>query len=88
MKVTVELSLYPLRDDPIPVIKSFIEDLTVGPGIECVTNQMSTQLRGELTSVMRIVEQALSRSFSGSQHQVLVAKFINADLAIAEPPEL
>jgi uncharacterized protein YqgV (UPF0045/DUF77 family) len=88
MKITVELSLYPLQDDPIPVITRFIADLVAEPGVQAVSNQMSTQLRGDLTAVLRIVERALRRSFVASRHQVLVAKFINADLPIAEPPAL
>ena len=88
MKITVELSLYPLQDDPIPVIQDFIRDLAVADDIQVISNQMSTQLRGELAAIMSLVEQALQRSFAGPRHQVLVAKFINADLPIAQPPAL
>ncbi len=88
MNITVELSLYPLHDDPIPVIEDFIRDLADADDIEVVTNQMSTQLRGELGAIMRTVEQALRRSFSCSRHRVLIVKFLNADLPIAELPRL
>jgi uncharacterized protein YqgV (UPF0045/DUF77 family) len=88
MKITVELSLYPLQDDPIPVIKEFIHGIAAAPGVEIITNQMSTQLRGELGAIMGILEQAMRRSFPRSAHQVLVAKFIGADLPIAELPQL
>ena len=88
MRITVELSLYPLQENPIPVITRFIEDLTGVAGVEVVSNQMSTQLRGELGAVMQVVQQAVERSFSQAHHQVLVAKIINADLPIATAPEL
>ena len=88
MRITVELSLYPLQDNPVPVIQSFINDLLDPQSVEVVPNQMSTQLRGELTAVMGVVTAALERSFAEPGHRVLVAKFINADLPIGTPPEL
>ena len=88
MRITVELSLYPLQENPIPVITRFIEDLTGAAGVEVVSNQMSTQLRGELPAVMHVVQQAVERSFKHADHQVLVAKIINADLPITTAPEL
>ncbi len=88
MRITVELSLYPLQDNPIPVIQDFIHDLPGAPDVDIVTNQMSTQLRGEFATVMNIVTAAIERSFAAGGHQVLVAKLINADLPIGEPPQL
>ena len=88
MRITVELSLYPLRDEPIPVILEFIEGLTESRNLEIVVNQMSTQLHGELDAVMQCVHTALSRSFASAGPQVLVAKFLNSDLAIGTPPDL
>ena len=88
MRITVELSLYPLQDNPIPVIQRFIADLADRDGVEVLPNQMSTQLRGEFAPVMAVVTAAVERSFAAPGHQVLVAKFINADLPISTPPEL
>ncbi|HSG65326.1 MAG TPA: hypothetical protein VLD39_10010 [Gammaproteobacteria bacterium] len=88
MRISVELSLYPLRDDPIPAILAFIDGLVSGDDVEVVVNQMSTQLRGELNAVMRCVHGALERSFASAGPQVLVAKFLNSDLPIGTPPDL
>lgn len=88
MRITAELSLYPLRDDPIPVILKFIAGLDGNGRVEVVVNQMSTQLRGELDDVMRCVEAAMQRSFESGDAQVLVAKFLNSDLPIGDPPDL
>ena len=88
MRITAELSLYPLSDDPIPTIVAFIESLTDGRDVELVVNQMSTQLRGELDVVVACVNDALRQSFASGRSQALVAKFLNADLPIAEPPDL
>ena len=47
MKVTAELSVYPLREDFKVAVLSFIEELLKGQDIVAVTNSMSTQLSGE-----------------------------------------
>lgn len=88
MRITAELSLYPLSDDPIPTILAFIEGLDEDGQLEISVNQMSTQIRGELEAVMRCVHAALQRSFDSGGPQVLVAKFLNSDLPICEPPDL
>ena len=88
MRITAELSLYPLSDDPIPIILEFIDGLDENGQLEMTVNQLSTQLRGELEVVMRCVHAALQRSFESGRPQVLVAKFLNSDLPISEPPDL
>ena len=48
MRITAELSLYPLSDDPIPTILEFVAGLDDNGHLEMTVNQMSTQIRGEL----------------------------------------
>ena len=88
MRITAELSLYPIRDDHIPTILDFVRTLNEVPGIEVLTNQMSTQLRGDLSDVMPGIEIAAERSFADGGAQALVIKILNADLPIGEAPEL
>jgi uncharacterized protein YqgV (UPF0045/DUF77 family) len=88
MRVTVEMSLYPLQGSPIERILAFIETIQADARLEVVVNQMSTQLRGELGVVMEVLREALERSFTGGGAQALVVKFLNADLPIGEPPVL
>jgi len=88
MRITAELSLYPLSDDPIPTILEFVAGLDGHGQLEMTVNQMSTQIRGELEAVMGCVHAALQRSFGSGSPQVLVAKFLNSDLPIGEPPDL
>ncbi|MGI9258790.1 MAG: YkoF family thiamine/hydroxymethylpyrimidine-binding protein, partial [Gammaproteobacteria bacterium] len=83
-----ELSLYPLETDYLPRIVSFIQELAGSSGIEIVVNQMSTQLRGEFGDVARVINQALEGSFSDGHAQVLVVKYLNADLPISEEPDV
>jgi uncharacterized protein YqgV (UPF0045/DUF77 family) len=88
MRITTEISLYPLQDEYLEKIESFIAELGANPGLEIVVNQMSTQIRGELGDVIAAVRLALELSFAAGRPEVLVAKFLNADLPISEPPVL
>jgi uncharacterized protein YqgV (UPF0045/DUF77 family) len=88
VRVTVEMSLYPLQGQPLEKILAFIEAVQRDPAIEVVVNQMSTQLRGELVDVMTVLTSAIEASFAGGGSQALVLKILNADLPIAEPPIL
>jgi uncharacterized protein YqgV (UPF0045/DUF77 family) len=88
MRVTVEMSLYPLADQALDKILGFIDTLRGDPRLEVVVNQMSTQLRGELGVVLEVLRKAIERSFGGGGSQALVVKFLNADLPIGEPPVL
>ncbi len=88
MRISAEISLDPLQDQFLPRIETFIRTIHGAPGLEVTVNQMSTQLSGELEDVTRAVEQALASSFQAGGPQVLVAKFLNADLPIREAPKL
>lgn len=75
-----------MSDDYLARIESYIRDIADRPGLEVVVNQMSTQLRGELDHVMGAIAAAMEASFSSGGTQVLVAKFLSADLPIGESP--
>ncbi len=88
MRVTVEMSLYPLAADALDKILGFIDVVQGDKRLEVVVNQMSTQVRGELGDVLDVLRAALERSFGAGGSQALVVKFLNADLPIGEPPVL
>ena len=88
MRVTAEMSLYPLQGQPLEKILAFIETITSEPRLEVVVNQLSTQVRGELGVVMSTITTAIERSFGAGGAQALVLKILNADLPIGEPPVL
>jgi len=88
MRVTVEMSLYPLAGDALDKILAFIEVVNGDKRLEVVVNQMSTQVRGELAVVLEVLRAALERSFGAGGSQALVVKFLSADLPIGEPPVL
>ena len=89
MRITAELSLYPLAsENPVARITEFIHGLREQPGLELLTNQMSTQLRGEMRDVQQAVNACMLRVMESGDHMVLVAKYLNADLPILSTPRL
>jgi uncharacterized protein YqgV (UPF0045/DUF77 family) len=88
MRITAELSLYPLQGQPLDRILAFIETIASERRLEVVVNQLSTQVRGELELVMGTITTAIERSFEAGGSQALVVKILNADLPIGEPPIL
>ncbi|PLW70344.1 YkoF family thiamine/hydroxymethylpyrimidine-binding protein [Pseudohalioglobus lutimaris] len=83
MKLTAELSLYPLQEDYITAIKAFIEMASANPDVELRTNAMSTQVCGEWNAVFALVNAGLQASHERFGKQVLVCKFIPGELDIA-----
>jgi uncharacterized protein YqgV (UPF0045/DUF77 family) len=88
MRVTAEMSLYPLQGQPLEKILAFIETINGEARLEVVVNQLSTQVRGELGVVMSTITKAIERSFGNGEAQALVLKILNADLPIGAPPIL
>ena len=88
MRVTAEMSLYPLQRQPLEKILAFIAEIAGDARLEVVVNQLSTQVRGELSVVMAVLTAAVERSFDAGGAQALVLKILNADLPIGEAPIL
>ncbi|MBT8048621.1 MAG: hypothetical protein HKN57_02610 [Xanthomonadales bacterium] len=89
MKIVADLSLYPLKDGPVPEIISFIKEIRLQPGIEIVTNQLSTQMRGDFDSVTGAINLCMRKVMEASSNTVvLVVKYLNVDLEIGRTPSL
>ncbi len=77
MRIGIEMSLYPLTEDYIPVIKGFIERLNEVSGLEISTNSMSTQVFGEYDLVFSTLQRELRAVFAATGGaKVLVTKFL------------
>ena len=76
MKLTAELSLYPVQENYIAVIEGFIHALREYPDLQVVTNAMSTQVCGDYAQVFAVVSETLAASTRQFGKQVLVVKFI------------
>lgn len=80
MNVSLEISMYPLADDYIPAIEAFIEALKQRDDLEVITNTMSTQVFGELETVMATLTDGLKGAWQDSGKSVFAIKIINSDL--------
>ena len=88
MKIVADMSLYPLRDGPIPVIIDFIRDLRDQTGVEIVTNQLGTQLRGEFEAVTGAINHCMRKAMAAPNTVVLVVKYLNIDVELGRAPSL
>ena len=85
MKLSVEISKYPLSDEYIPAIKDFINRLNQHHQLEVLTNTMSTQVFGDYDVLMPILSDEIRRSFEQYGKMVFVIKFINGNLSPNNP---
>lgn len=86
MRITAELSLYPLNESFVGDINDFIQSLRTAENLEVITNQLSTQIRGSFETVTGAVNRCLRQSMEKPGTMVLVVKYVNADLDIGTVP--
>ncbi|HPS28170.1 MAG TPA: hypothetical protein PK269_11230, partial [Bacteroidales bacterium] len=79
MKISVEISYYPLKEEFKPQIIDFLKRINTYQQLTAQTNGMSTQIFGEYQYVMDALTNEIEKSFS-QPHSVFVMKIINADL--------
>ena len=80
MRITAEISFYPLSDDYAPAIKGFLDRMAGHPGIRLETNPVSTQLFGEHEAVMNALRDEMGRAFEEYGTAIFVCKFVGRDL--------
>ena len=88
MKIVADMSLYPLKDGPIPTIIEFIKEMREQQGVEIISNQLSTQLRGEFDAVTGAINHCLRKAMMAPNTIVLVVKYLNIDVEINRAPSL
>ena len=76
MKMTAELSMYPLKEEFIPPIDAVIDKLNSFDGLEVNTFATATTLVGEFDVVMQAITQTLAWSYENFGLAVFVAKLI------------
>jgi uncharacterized protein YqgV (UPF0045/DUF77 family) len=88
MIITADISMYPLDENFIEPITKFIKQLRTYDGLEIVTNQLSTQVKGDFDQVGAAINDCIRVSMEGEQKVVFVTKFLNADLDISNLPQI
>ncbi|MEX1667964.1 YkoF family thiamine/hydroxymethylpyrimidine-binding protein [Zhongshania guokunii] len=81
MKLSVEISMYPLKEEYIPSIQNFIDRLNSHAALQVITNTMSTQIFGDYDLVMDILKQEMRISYEKHGRAIFVCKFIDGDLS-------
>ena len=79
MRLSADISLYPLADEYEPPIRTYIDRLQARSDIEVVCNSLSTQIFGEADAVWRALEEVSNASFEAFGKQVLVIKLLHGD---------
>ena len=80
MKISAELSLYPLDEHYGTPILEFIRKLKSYPGLEIKSNSMSTQIFGDYDLVSEILKNELKIALTTDKTVVAVLKIVNKDL--------
>lgn len=88
MRITADISLYPLADNFVEDIKAFIHALRAEPGLEVITNQISTQVRGDYEAVTDAIQRCMRETMQADGTRVFVIKYLNADLDITSTPNV
>jgi uncharacterized protein YqgV (UPF0045/DUF77 family) len=76
MKITAEISMYPLRDDFIPPIDAVIEKLNSYAGMQVKTFTTATTMIGDYDIVMDALKETLAWSYEQFGTAVFVTKLI------------
>ena len=76
MKIGVEISLYPLRNEFIPPIRDFIDRLNADGRFKVITNDMSTQVFGRYEDVMEALTRELRPTFERDGKAIFVMKVL------------
>ena len=80
MFCSVEISMYPLKEDFKPSIIAFIKNLRKYPFVKVTTNGMSTQVFGEYKRVINAINTEMENTFLNENSVVFNLKVINSDL--------
>ncbi|TAK47900.1 MAG: hypothetical protein EPO28_01630 [Saprospiraceae bacterium] len=82
MKVSLEISMYPLDQHYGTPVLQFIERLRRNSSLVVHSNNMSTQVFGEYDEVMAALTKEMKDSFQENDTVAMVLKVVNSDLRL------
>ncbi|BCN93781.1 hypothetical protein THMIRHAM_15660 [Thiomicrorhabdus immobilis] len=74
MKISVEISMYPLLEQYRPPIIDFIDRLSQNPGIEIEYGRMSTFIFGEYQQIMPMLQTEIHTTLKEIPESVFIIK--------------
>lgn len=84
MKVSVDISLYPLHKDFEIPIKDFIKKLR-SSGFTIIENPLSTQVYGDYQEVMIWIQENMHETFLNEDHCLFILKIIKGNRGAYKP---
>lgn len=81
MRVSVDISLYPLTEGYVEPILTFIDKLEQNDKLVVKRNSLSTQIFGEYRDVIHCMNDEIEAVFEQLPHSVFVLKLIGTDRA-------
>ncbi len=81
MRISVDISLYPLTEHYVEPILKFIDQLENNPKLIVKRNSLSTQVFGEYQDVMAAMNSEIEAVFAAMPHSAFVLKLIGTDRA-------
>lgn len=79
MKISVEISLYPLADNYLPTIDQFIKSLYAYEGLHVHTSHLSTMLVGNYELVMHALQNEVFATLQNTNQASFVLKILKGD---------
>ena len=76
MKVTIDISMYPNKEDFITPINGFIEKINCYKDLKITTYPTSTVVQGEYNYAMRAVQETIAKCYEEFNMAAYVAKII------------
>ncbi len=84
MNVSLDISMYPLKDEFCQPIIDFINRLEQAPGLVLERNSLSTQVFGDLQTIMGLMTKELETVFEQNPHTVFVMKMVGVNRSKAD----
>lgn len=81
MRISIDISLYPLTQDYIEPILAFIDHLEENDKLIVKRNSLSTQVFGEYRDVMDVMDKEIEQVFAQLPHSAFVLKMVGTDRA-------
>ncbi len=76
MKTSIEISMYPLRDDYASQVLNFLELLNSHPFIKVETNGMSTQVFGDFDRAFKAIQDSISEVYKSGVKASFIVKVL------------
>ena len=84
MKLSIELTLTPLKNDFIPSVELFIKQLR-GLGFDIIENPLSTQIYGDFDLIMNKLVPLIKKTFDEEESIMLHLKMVKGDRSQYKP---